>query len=77
MGSQNSHMGAHSLQVAHNRLQLCTFVAFFGAAFKGELSLQNDDNCRHLWTSTFQRNGFFKIFSTTVLFGGGSGFVCL
>ena len=44
-------MGAqgHSLQFAHNRLQLRTFVAFLGP-FLRELSTRNDDNRTQSWT---------------------------
>ena len=37
------------LQCAHNRPQLCTFVAFLGPFVK-ELSSQSDDNRRKSWT---------------------------
>ena len=47
-GLSNGGLG-QSLQFAHNRLQLCTFVALW-ASFQGELSSQNDNNRRQSWT---------------------------
>ena len=43
-------MGAqgHSLRFAHNRPQLCTFVAFLDPFLRG--SSQNDDNRGQSWT---------------------------
>ena len=50
-------MGAegHSLQFAHNRLQLCTFVAFLGRFLRGNFRLKMTTivgNCGQLWTSS-------------------------
>ena len=39
---------ATPLQFAHNRLQLCIFVALLAPFLRG-ISSQNDDNRRQLW----------------------------
>ena len=50
MGAPKWRAQGHSLQLMHNRLQFCTFVAF-RALLLSEFATQHDDNRRHLWTS--------------------------